>query len=302
MLRKIIILLIPIFIIGCKPVNASEVPTQVISSPTASTFIAKSTPTDFPTLTPSPFPSSSPAPTVEPPTISISPDKKWKILGVTEWEAKVIVSQDGKVRWNLENPLEKYGWYEWSYILYRWSTQTDIAYLTIHPTIDGFVPFYQGSGLYRFNLSDGTMMEILPGQQPNVSNFSLSPDENLIAYESHSDDLLSLKIKHIETGSEKQIPLNGYDSAGHILWSPDQDSIVFSVSTGDDWTNWHISLVSVNLKNLSSTIIYDNEKQALRPREWLNQNEILVSSGENFYILDIKTKKLKDFVQPTPTP
>lgn len=293
-MRKTIFLFIILFSAGCNSVNATKTPNQVISDSPTSTIVVIPTRTSIPTIAPSP----TPEPLIESATISISPDKNWKIVGVTQWEPSAIVSQDGKTRWPLENTPNKYGWYQWSYGLYRWSIQPNFVYLTVNPQIDGFVPFYQGSGLYRFNLSNGAMIEILPGQE--LSSFSLSPNEKLLAYEAYSNSLLSLMIRDIGTNLEKKIPLDGYDSAGHILWSPDQEYLVFSISTGTDWTDWHVSLALANLQGLSTKILY-NEQRVLNPKEWLNRNEILVSIDENFYVFNLTTKKLRDFVKPTPS-
>lgn len=283
----IVILFISIILLGCVSQGVNTVPVSL------SEEIIIATSTNTPNVTPTA------SPRFETPVISISPDKNWKIIGITDWDAEAIIRQDGKIRWELDHKPEKYNWSEWSYIFYRWSKESNFVYLSIQLPIDGFLPFYQGAGLYLFNLSDGNMTEILP---PDLSTFSLSPDENLIIYTSYSNSSLLLKIRNIKNESEKELSLNDYDNAGRFIWAPDQTQIVFSISKGSDWTDWNVSLALANLQDLSSTIIYDNQQQSLRPEKWLNNTEIVVSSNENFYIFNLITKELRPFVTPTSTP
>lgn len=284
--RIIIILLILMILVSCQTENKNVIP--IPSNQVTITTV----PTNVPTLIPATQP-------FELPIISISPDKNWKIIGITDWDAEAIVRQDGKIRWELDQKPENLNWSEWYYIFYRWSKQSNFVYLSFHLPIDGFLPFYQGAGLYLFNLSDGNMTEILP---PDLSTFSLSPYENLIIYTSYSNSSLLLKIRNIKNESEKELSLNDYDNAGRFIWAPDQTQIVFSVSKGSDWTDWNVSLALGNLQDLSSTIIYDNQQQSLRPEKWLNDSEIVVSSNENFYIFNLITKELRPFINPSSTP
>ncbi len=234
--------------------------------------------------------------------ISTSPDGNWNIIGITEWDVEAITSKDGKIIWELHNEPEKFGWFEWSYAFYRWSRQSDYVYLTLHPSIDGFAPFYLGTGLYQFNLINGDIGEVLSGKAPNLSNFSLSPDEKLLAYVSYSEDSLKIIVKKIESGLEKQIFVDSYDNAGYFLWSPRQEKIVFSASTGDDWSNWRVSLMLIDLRDETRILLYDDEQQSLRPEGWINDDEILVSSGEIQYYFNIKTKNLEVVSTATPKP
>ncbi|MBL8050729.1 MAG: hypothetical protein JNM46_05855, partial [Anaerolineales bacterium] len=174
----IVILFISIILLGCVSQGANTVPVSLNEE------IITATSTNTPNI------DLTASPRFETPVISISPDKNWKIIGITKWDAEAIISEDGKIRWELDQKPENLNWSEWYYIFYRWSKQNNFVYLSFHLPLDGFLPFYQGAGLYLFNLSDGTMTEILP---PDISNFSLSPDENIIIYTIHLDNSLFLK-------------------------------------------------------------------------------------------------------------
>lgn len=101
---------------------------------------------------------------------------------------------------------------------------------------------------------------------------------------------------------EKQIKLNGYNNAGDIIWSPNQDLLVLSVSNGESWEELRVSLALVNLQNNSLTILYDNQELILRPKEWLDGDEIIVSNDDNYYVYNLMTKELREFENPSSTP
>lgn len=195
--------------------------------------------------------------------------------------------------------------YEATFQPYRWSQDSQYLYFNTHLSIDGYVPFYDGMGLRRLDVSNGQVSEILPtgditNGRWNIVNFSLSPNDKLLAYIDWIDNERQLIIRDLETGLESNLLLKGYTAAGSILWSPKQDRLVLALAKGTDWENTLFTVMDVNLDTLETTAIIEDNKLGLDPVKWVSESEIKIQErgdSQNLIFVNLATKKIQ--VVPT---
>lgn len=285
---------------SCAPTPKITTPTKIISFSPIPISTKKPSATPYPTYDPT---QDYYDPTFDQRVLSTSPDGMWWAYArdpYDKWNIGGIASKDGKIRWKLENPHQKYGWYEWDYNIYRWSQEKNYVYLTLWVGIDGFFPFSGPTGLYRFNLTNGSMVEILPGQKADFGRFSLSPDEKLLATINDSENSALLSIENFDASTIHVIELIDYSFAGNMIWSPSQEKIILSVGTGNDWDNFQTWILLVNLTDGSQTVIYSDQQYTIRSKEWINNDTILVESDTQLMYFNLMNKSLK--IVPTAPP
>lgn len=213
-----------------------------------------------------------------------------------------VTNFDDTVTWNVNQP--NFG-SEASFTPYRWSQDGRYLYFNIYVAIDGYVPFYQGAGLQRLDVLNGTVSEVLSNGYLsdstyhiyiwNFVTFSLSPDDKLLAYINLLDNGMQLVIRDMKTGNEKSMLFEGYSSAGSILWSPQQDQLVLAVTKGTNWSDTLCSIELVELDSLTSrTLVKDKDLDwVYDPVLWNNNHTILLKErGGPYLYLDITTGKL----------
>jgi Tol biopolymer transport system component len=213
-----------------------------------------------------------------------------------------VTNFDDTVTWNVNQP--NFG-SEASFTPYRWSQDGRYLYFNIYVAIDGYVPFYQGAGLQRLDVLNGTVSEVLSNGYLsdstyhiyiwNFVTFSLSPDDKLLAYINLLENGMQLVIRDMKTGNEKSTLFEGYSSAGSILWSPQQDQLVLAVTKGTNWSDTLCSIELVELDSLTSrTLVKDKDLDwVYDPVLWNNNHTILLKErGGPYLYLDITTGKL----------
>ncbi len=238
-------------------------------------------------------------------TILPSPDGKWiaYFFGSQHIDYKLSVANfDNTTIWNINQT--NVGAEAWS-IPYRWSQDSKYLYFNIYVAIDGYVPFYQGAGLQRLDVLNGTVSEILSSgylSDPtydiyswNFVPFSLSPDDKQLAYINNSDNETQLVIRDMKTGKEKSLFFKGYSNAGSISWSPQQDQLVLAITKGINWEDTLCSIALVEVDSLTSkTLVKDKDLDwVFDPIMWTNNHTILLKErGGPYLYLDITTEEL----------
>lgn len=246
-------------------------------------------------------------------TILPSPDGKWVAYFFGLYgnynepyqgtEHKLSVANfDDTIVWNVsqENLNGGESWF----IPYRWSKDSRYLYFNISFSFSGYAPFYQGAGLQRLDVLTGTVSEVISsGFSPdehiyiwNLVSFTLSPDDKLLAYFTYFDDVNHLVIREMKTGNEKSLPLNEYEDAGSIVWSPQKDKLVFAAINGN--TSDALSYIElVEVGSLTSRTLVKDRSWILEPIMWTDNHTILLKDrGGAYLFLDTITEEL------TPSP
>lgn len=234
-----------------------------------------------------------------------SPDGKWiaYFFGIQHIDYKLSVANfDDTIVWNInQDNLNAEAWFS----PYRWSQDSRYFYFNIYVAIDGYVPFYQGAGLQRLDVLNGTVSEILSsGYLSDPTNgiyswnfvpFSLSPDDRQLAYINNSDNETQLVIRDMKTGKEKSLFFKGFSNAGSISWSPQQDLLVLAVTKGTNWEDTLCSIELVEVNSLTSkTLVIDKDLDwVFDPILWTNNHTILLKErGGPYLYLDTPTGNL----------
>lgn len=237
-------------------------------------------------------------------TILPSPDGKWVayFFGLDQIDYKLSIANfEDTIVWNINQ--KNYGGESWL-VPYRWSEDSRYLYFNIYASIsfseDQSIPFYQGMGLQRLDVQNGQVSEILPSgyfvtldSGGTIFNwylvkFSLSPEEDKLAYMNILENGVQLVIRNMKTDKEEEIFFDNYENAGRILWSPKQDYLVFGASK-----NAVGFIELVKLDSLTTKRIHRNTNQVIIPLMWLNQHTIFVKEfGGSYFYLDIMSEEL----------
>ncbi len=292
---------------GATPTNiptATLVPATVAPSPT------------IPTVTPVPVekmatvpPTAAGTPTATPDLSNFqvqvqsftSPDGKWTAqvivavpvtsdTAISSYYAQMKLSRtDGTTEWVIVDE-----WSEWGlgYTVpqpLHWSHDGQYLYITNKPVPDGCAVFVNGSDLRRVDLISGDVKEILPSVGLWLS---LSPDETKIAYIGYGKR--GLVIRDLATGTEQEVPLDpGKDyQAGHIIWSPDRNTIVLALAIRPCSIGWadSTSIIRVNVATLESATVLREDKRLFIPVEWETADQVLLKDKDgNSWLMNVAT-------------
>lgn len=286
------------------PLTVTENSSATASFTPLPSFTPKPKATPTASLTPLPASTNTPLPLASAESTLVSPDKNWIAYFFGLYDAQLAVTNNEKtIVWEVnEGDFEGY---EAMFQPYRWSQNSQYLYFNAHLSIDGHVPFSDGMGLRRLDVSNGQVSEILPAHDItngrwNIVNFSLSPNDKLLAYIDLIETEPQLIIRDLETGSESKLLLKEYTVAGSILWSPNQDRLVLALAKGTDWENTIFTIMEVNIATFQTTTIIQNHKPGLDPVEWVTENEIKIQErgdSQNLMLVNLVTKNIQ--VVPT---
>lgn len=221
-----------------------------------------------------------------------SPDGKWMAYFFTPpnfvGDYNLIVTDfDDTVIWNIN---QKTTGTESEFSPYRWSQDSRYLYFNIHAWSSGGVSFSQSVGLQRLDVTNGNISEILPRI---TVDFSLSPKDDKLAYINYTENGIQLILRDMNTNKEKNVLLGEYSNAGSIVWSPNQDYLVFATIVEKDSPNISGYVELLDVETLTSKTIAKNEDWFFDPLVWLNSHKILIRErGGDYFYLDIMTEEL----------
>jgi hypothetical protein len=89
--------------------------------------------------------------------------------------------------------------------VFRWSVDGRYLYYTNTGSADGCSRFVNGTDLYRLDVSNGEVIEILP--EGKTLNLSLSSDESMLAFASSDGQSEVLAVQDLATGTERSVRL-----------------------------------------------------------------------------------------------
>jgi hypothetical protein len=232
-----------------------------------------------------------------------SPDRDWKTLALFqvpvaggEYYQQFTVSHiSGSPSYTLID-----GWFTLlpGYTLAEplaWSQSGDAFYYTNNYQADGCALLYNGSDLYRVDLADGKVTEVLP---PNTTiKLGLAQDEIHVAYQAMGAQALILH--NLESGAMQRVELGdllGNDQMGAIVWSPDSSALVFALAHNPCMGGWaeSTSIVRLDATTLELDTLLERDQRLLVPVEWPTAEEVRLENrdGEQF-TLNVQTRAIE---------
>jgi dipeptidyl aminopeptidase/acylaminoacyl peptidase len=244
-----------------------------------------------------PFVRSPAAPTlIPPPELTGMPIERWSSTAPNEqWQAAGLVAfpQSGSGEYYTELRVKKVdgstewtpvtAWNEWGlgYTTPRplqWSPDGRYLYFTNAPVPDGCGILINGSDLQRLDLSDGSVLEVLP---PNSTwSLAVAPDGKTVAY-SHHDELYLLTLATGDYSATKLEMLDTNSAWGSIVWSPDSQRLAFTVAYERCMTpQWRQSIIVMDLPSLMLTTLIEKDERLLTTHQWLDDDHIQLHDHE----------------------
>lgn len=202
-----------------------------------------------------------------------------------------VVSDDGDITWIAETitMTDIWGGFEWA-IPFAWSQNDDYLYFTHHKRGDGCSPPMNGSDLYRLDLRNGEVVELVPRLGRWLA---LSPDESALAYLSWYDREERLVIRNLAAGDERSTRLFVEEQyapeiivfTSHLLWSPDGQALVLTaeIDTCQHPDLLSTSIVRVDVKTLAQTTLVYEDKRWLTTVAWPDPNRVLLKDKNGQY-------------------
>lgn len=190
----------------------------------------------------------------------------------------------------------------------KWSKDGKYLYLSLStccPDRLNGLAFYDHA-LYRLDLTSGQFLTLIELSRSYYA-YSLSPDEQTMVYSKPGvgDEIF---IQDLESKAEWQVLLDRNYGIGDFLWNSDGSEVFFAGEI-EGWPNGSngFSLLALNLKNKSASVLIDNDLRLFVPIGLLGKNKLLLESnksdvtiGEKYWAFNIITKQLA--LGPTPTP
>ena len=239
--------------------------------------VSQSTPTVTPvtTMTGTPEPTSTLTPTPDWDAIAAkmseipeseiwtepSPNGKWTVVGRMKIDTGIfqgeqelyytelkVVSADQSVEWILVEEISPFGLGYTTPEPLHWSADGRYLYFTNRPHADGCGLFVTGSDLWRADLADGSVTQVLP---EGAQSYAFSPDGTLVAYMSWSTPP-ELALHNLGTGEERRVVL-GFEDAGAIVWSPDGAMLALTGAQKPCQAGWNHAIVVIELIRLNPT-------------------------------------------------
>jgi hypothetical protein len=158
-------------------------------------------------------------------------------------------------------------------------------------------PMYEiNYALYKLDLKTGGISNQVSPEDKVGFNFAFSEDDKYLAYIASNLKSPSLYIQDLKKDTKKIISINGaYSEVGYMVWSPNNDQLVFSARSGEDCFELDYYVVSLDLKNFDQKVIIHGKELTLFPVKWIDDEHILVLRNFNpeYSILNINTGKLE---------
>lgn len=216
-----------------------------------------------------------------------SPDGQWIVEGSFEgpWLEgeqelyRAIVQVRSTTRgtvWTLADMTSSYGLGYTTPAVFRWSGDGQAVYYGFSPVPDGCALFVNFEDLYRFDLQDGSTVELLPPTRSLV--IAMSPDETSLAFIEWRE-APELVLRQIASGEERRVPLGAAqsDQAGGMIWSPDGSSLVVTVAHSPCLPpEWSHSIVWVDLSTLETRLLIDHDARRFGVAEWIDADRLLL--------------------------
>ena len=170
------------------------------------------------------------------------------------------------------------------WVAQRWSRDGQSLYFSTEPSgIGGYILFAGASSLYRVNVNDRSVQEIMP--------YNVNGDKLICIDELSSDDRLiadhcamtSIAIHDLSSGQTTTIQppadVTGSSFVGSARFSPDLTRVAFALAKGDPNAEQGWVAVSDSLSGPSKLIAMDKPGRYFTVAGWLNADTLLLQSN-----------------------
>lgn len=235
-----------------------------------------------------------------------SPDDRWQataaysdplIISDQEKYYASLTVTNGETVWTPIAEWRNYGLgYTWPSIV-QWSTDGSSLYYTNEVLPDGCAVFANGTDLYRLDVVDGQVTELIPPGR--TLNFALAADESAVAYTQFAGGQYSLVVQDTTGGAKRSMIIaeTGQDRVqpGNILWSPDGTQIFLAVAYNDCSPTAAHSILRIDGETMAATTLIEKDDRLFFILDMpdLEQNELRLSDKDGqTWRLDIVSGKL----------
>ena len=252
----------------------------------------------------------------------LSPSKQWYVCGGGP-DFNVINIDGTSWHFSLQEQLgiEYYS----DLRLLHWTSDEIFLYFSVMNPIDGPSPIpANAEALFRMDLSTGKVATLLNGITKDPANqhlyaVSISPTSRRLAYsmgmgESSIDGRPQTKLHLIDlqNSDEKVIPIEPeYSTIGEFVWSKNGQQLAYTLySYADDYCKdaysirW-LNLVDDNAITFIKNIPLDSCSNGPTPKfnvVAVSSSQVMLKKGDDPWMYDVETQKLKLQVTATPTP
>lgn len=167
----------------------------------------------------------------------------------------------------------------------RWSRDGQSLYFSTEPYgIGGYILFAGASSLYRVNVNDKTVKEVIPfnlngGKMTCIDD--LSSDERLIVDHCAKTSIAVQDLSSSQTTTiQPPADVTGYKFVGSARFNPDLTRVAFALAKGDpnDEQGW--VAVSDGLSGGSKLIVTGKPGEYFTVAGWLNADTLLLQSNQ----------------------
>lgn len=235
----------------------------------------------------------------EPDWFEHSPDGRWaaSVFGYYPPVRMEVAQADGSAIWHVEYARDD--WAEVSLRPAHWSREGRYLYYTLRPAIDGFFLYVSGAGLWRLDLTNGAVHEILPGGR-QLYSFAVSPDSTRLGFIRRTDAITWLVVRDLFTAQEFQWRLTDERSqAGAITWSADSSRLVVLVTKGLSFEDALSSVVLADLKSHGQKTLLRDDPRLFYRVEWVDARTVYL---EDWQAQGWKLDVISEQILPVPTP
>ena len=227
-----------------------------------------------------------------------SPDGKWNAVGRTKTETGFflgeqelyytqlkVVSADQSVEWPLVEEISPYGLGYTTPEPLHWSADGRYLYYTNRPHVDGCGLFVTGSDLWRVDLADGSVTQVLP---QGAQSYSFSADDSQAAYVTWNTPP-ELVLHDLVTGEERRLVLD-FEDAGAVVWSPDSAMLALTGAEKPCQAGWAHAIVVIEPSNLTPRTLLPPDERLFTTKNWREAGKILLEDlDRNLWWLEVES-------------
>ena len=167
----------------------------------------------------------------------------------------------------------------------RWARDSQSLYYSIEPYgIGGYILFAGASSLYRVNVNDRSVQEVVPFRTNGgkmICIDELSSDERLIADHCATT---AITVQNLSTGQKTTIQApadaTGFNFTGSARFSPDLTRVAFALAKGNPDAEQGWVAVSDSLSGPSKLIVTGKPGEYYTVAGWLNADTLLLQSNQ----------------------